>query len=135
MEIYRASEREWHQSPYPNIYYSKFFVEQLNDVNRNGCMLIRAAKDATIPYICYHGKRQIFVLAGRIQVNDKVLQRGDIIILGEKQSHTITACDDSIYLTFFEGTLVDMGSEQDLITRYNMYAVDCRSHCCDSGDL
>lgn len=121
MEIYRAAERAWHPSPYPGIYYSKFFVEQLNENNRHGCMLVRAAKDALIPYICYHGKRQIFVLVGRIQVNDDELQRGDVVILDEKLAHTIKACEDSIYLTFFEGEFVDMGSEPDMVTRHNLY--------------
>lgn len=124
MELFRAAKREWQLSPYPNIYYSKFFAEQTNRPNGNG-MLVRAAKDAVIPYICYHGKRQLFVLSGRIQVNDDILGRGDFIILNEKYPHSIKASEDSMYLTFFEGETVEIGVEKDHVTHHNLFD-ECR---------
>lgn len=119
MEIFSSSERKWFQSPYPNVYYSQFRPHKID--SKSGSMLLRLKKGAVVPSICYQGGRQLFMLYGQILINDNLLNRGDLVLVSENNSHRIEALEDSMYITFFDAEIVETANEEGEKTTYNLF--------------
>lgn len=109
MKIYRSTQREWHASPYAGVFYSKLYSDKPGLFN--GSMLIHIEKNARIPFIRFHGNRQVFLLKGSIEIQNTMLYKGDMICVDAYQTHSIVAHEESIYLSHFDGEHVDVGFE------------------------
>ena len=94
----KGSDRTWRDTPYPDIDFSWLW----RNAAGGGQAMLKLAQGAKLPLHRHPGWEQIYLLEGRIRVNQHVLEMGDHLLVQAGDIHAVEALEPSVYLVTSE---------------------------------
>jgi quercetin dioxygenase-like cupin family protein len=111
MQHNKACEREWRDTPYPDIDFSWLWRNAVG----GGHAMLKLAKGAKLPMHWHPGWEQIYLLEGRLRVNQHVLEAGDQLLIDAGDIHAIEALTASVYMVMSECEGAELVLSDELI--------------------
>lgn len=94
----KGCDRVWRDTPYPDIDFSWLW----RNAAGGGHAMLKLERGAKLPVHRHPGWEQIYLLEGRLRVNQHVLEAGDHLLVNAGDIHSIEALAASVYLVMSE---------------------------------
>lgn len=93
--FYKADKLVWKKTPFNGI---NMAVLNVNDIG-GGSVLLKMASGAIFPLHNHPGGEEVFVIYGKVIINQHQLDSGDFLYTPSGKTHSLKALEDSLLFT------------------------------------